>query len=185
MSTYAVLDGTGSLKYVYGLSTGTTGDPYRMVYKRYSNAIVEDGKVFTYSARISLANAATGSYLIKTLATPKFTLYELDVTSDSSPLIHDLYENTVVSANGTQVTPFNNNRTSSTTASTLLYQNPTITSNGTLLLADLVAGGKSVGSQDTGEFRIIFNPSSNYLLLVTNNSGVTADVVILMKFSET
>ena len=186
MSTFQVLDATGVLKYVYGLGTGASSDPIRQVTKRYSNALCEDGKVFTFSPRISLANNAVYYYLIKTPATPKVTLYELSVATDNSPILHDLYEGAIVSANGAAITPFNNNRQSAAAASTLIYSAPTVTSAGTLLMADLTTGGKAGGGQDVGEFSIILQASTNYLLMLTQSSGnPTANISIFIKFAET
>ena len=186
MSTYKVLDGNGLGQYVYGLGSGASGDPLRLVSKRYSNALVEDGKIFTFAPRFSLANNAVLNYLIKTPATPKVTIYQIDCSADNAPVMHDLYESTAVSANGTAVTPFNNNRTSATAAATLIYSGPTVTSTGTALISDMVIGGKAAGGQDQGEFRLILAPSTNYLLQITQSSGnATANITFYFKFAET
>ena len=161
------------------------GHTYRLVYNRYSNALTEDGKIFSYSPVMSLANNGTANYLIKTPASPKVTLYEFDVSSDNSPVFHTLYEDVVVSANGTLASAFNNNRQSSTTAGTLIYTSPTITSTGTLLSADITTGGKLAGGVSLWEFRIIFKASANYLVQLTNSSGNPANISLFLKWAET
>ena len=186
MSTFQVLDGAAVLKYFYTLGSGTSGDPYRSVVKRYSNALAEDGKLFTYSPVFSMANNATVNYLLKTPAALKTTLYELTVTTDNSPVFHYLYEDTIVSANGTLATALiNNNRQSATAATSLIYSAPTVSSTGTLLFSDFTTGGKAYGGQDAGEFRLIFKPSANYLIQLVNSSTAAANVGLFIKFTET
>ena len=186
MSTYQVLDGAAALKYVYGYGSGTSGDPYILVHKNLLNSLIEEGKVFSYSTRISLANSAVSNYLIKTSTTLKTTLYELDLTSDNSPIFFDLYESAIVSANGTLAATINNNRTSSTNATSSIYTAPTVTSNGTLLLNNLTTGGKASGGQNTNEFGIVLKQNTNYLLVLTQSSGnPTANISPLLRWSET
>ena len=186
MTTYQVLDGSGLLKYVYGLGTGTSGDPYRLVSKRYSNALCEDGKIFVHNDRHTIANGATFYYLLKTPASPiKVTLYELSISANAVPISYDFFEDAILSANGTIDLAFNNNRQIGTASATALYYTPTVTSTGTALLSDIINGDKTTGGSSTGEFRVVLKASANYLLAIINNSGVSSTIAPFIKFSET
>ena len=186
MSTYSVLDGTGALKNIYGLGTGTTGDPYRLVSNYYTQALNENGKYFIYNDRHSTANNATILYLLKTPANPlDVTLLSLGFAATACPLSYDFYEDAVVSANGTLDTLYNNNRQLLTANNTLIYATPTVTSNGTALFGGVVTGDKTIGGVINLEFNTILKASVNYLLSVTNSSGVTSNIAFFIKFTET
>ena len=185
MSTYSVLDGSGSLKYVYGLGSGTSGDPYRLASNDYADTLYEAGKLFMHNDRHSIANNATLYYLIKTPATPTVTLCELSISVSASPINFDLYEDAIVSANGTNDNAFNTNRVIGTAPATQMYNAPTVTSTGTNLLSDMVNGDKTVGGNNVNEFKIRLKPSSNYLIAMLNSSGVTSVITPCIKFMET
>jgi hypothetical protein len=78
-----------------------------------------------------------------------------------------VYEDTTVSANGTEVTIINNNRRSSTQSLTSVYEDPTVTTEGTLIFSER-KGTSAVSDVDLGEFErddeeMVFNPRMKYL----------------------
>lgn len=185
MSTYSVLDGNGSLKYVYGMGSGASGDPYRLASDDYTDTLYESGKLFIHNDRHSVANNATLYYLIKTPASPSVTLCEVSIATTASPINFDLYEDAIVSANGTNDNAFNANRIIGTAPATQMYNTPTVTSTGNSLLSDTVNGDKTVGGSNVNEFKIRLKPSANYLIGMVNSSGGVAVVVPCIKFTET
>lgn len=89
-----------------------------------------------------------------------------------------LYEDTTVSADGTQLTPHNLNRTIEDQSSMSVYHTPTVTTVGTQIKQVFVvggAGGNSVGSVGAGPARpgteLILKKNTNYLLRITNVAG--------------
>lgn len=186
--SHVVLDGQGSLKYVFSLGTGTSDDPYRIVMQDYERALVDREKIFFHTDRHSLSNNQIFYYLIKTPASPAHVeLLRVGCASTSSPINIDVYKDGIVSANGTAETLWNSNQQSSVAASTLLYVSPTVTDDGVNFISLVNPGEKSIGSALTtltdGD-RIILNHSTNYLLKFENVSGATALIGFDIKIGE-
>lgn len=83
-----------------------------------------------------------------------------------------LYENAVVTG-GTALSSFARNRTIATTSASAILLNPTITSTGTLLEAEFIAGGtgKKSGGGIAGTTEQILSPLTTYLFRLTNVNG--------------
>lgn len=83
-----------------------------------------------------------------------------------------IYEDVIVSANGSPVGTYNRNRLSSNVSGTLIYEGPTLSSLGTPLEEHLAVGGSidlfSTGSETSVFEEWIFKPSSKYLIRVNN-----------------
>lgn len=85
-----------------------------------------------------------------------------------------LYENAVVTG-GTTLSSFSRNRTIATTSASAILLNPTVTSTGTLLEAEFIAGGtgKKSGGGITGTTEQILAPLTTYLFRLTNVNGTS------------
>jgi hypothetical protein len=83
-----------------------------------------------------------------------------------------LYENAVVSGD-TVFTAVRRNRTLATTSQSAILINPTVTSVGTLLDAQFIAGGvgKKSGGGNTFATEQVFSPLTTYLFRLTNVNG--------------
>ena len=183
--SHTVLDGSGNLKHVYSIGSGTSNEPIRIATMPYQHAVIEDGKVFQHIDRHSITNNGVFNYLIKTPASPAHVeLLRLAATSKSSPVYVDLFENGVVSANGTSESLFNLNRQSTTAPQTLLYMAPTVTSDGPSLMQGESTGDKNVGGLVDWDSRMILKPSTNYLVRYQNVSGATAVVSLTIVIGE-
>lgn len=134
---------------------------------------IHEGKLFTVSSILSITNAGGVKNVLgvnPVLSFPHFR--NITVTADGGPFDIELFEDTVVSANGALITSYNNNRNSILTPSLTVYDGPTITSDGTLLETTLVTGTKQAGSFGTNasnEWDL--KPSSNYMIRITNNTA--------------
>jgi len=107
----------------------------------------------------------------------------LAVTSNSTSWAHmlfafsfeaeahiNIYEDSVVSANGTAVTTRNRNRNSNNTSGLLLYHTPTITDVGTEIEAYKVGSGKGVGGEVRGNAELVLKQNTNYIIRLTNDT---------------
>lgn len=83
-----------------------------------------------------------------------------------------LYEGAVVTG-GTTLSSFSRNRTIATTSASAILFNPTVTSTGTLLEAEFIAGGtgKKAGGGIVGTTEQILAPLTTYLFRLTNVNG--------------
>jgi hypothetical protein len=105
------------------------------------------------------------------------------VGAQTTPL---LYENTTVSANGTQQTTSNFNRNYSDSPLTKIYKGPTITDVGDLFVARRTLSNSSrfsVASNVLDGVKRIFKANTKYLARVTADGG-TVDIVLFGVFYE-
>ena len=83
-----------------------------------------------------------------------------------------LYENAVVTG-GTTLSSYSRNRTIATTSASVILLNPTVTSTGSLLEAEFIAGGtgKKSGGGIAGSTEQVLAPLTTYLFRLTNVNG--------------
>ena len=156
----------------------------------FAHSKVHAGDFYTVS-KISNAVASSGTLEIFIITGSTYELHMNFNTSAGGDSEFYLFEGTTVSANGTALTPYNNNRVSSNTAEASFYHTPTITGDGTQLYVDFVPGGSGVfgaGGTAGGPIRsgteVILKQSTNYLVRVTNTSGGAIDLSMGLGFYE-
>lgn len=147
---------------------------------------IHESKGFTLTGKRTVASGARINILIKNPGGnfPHFRFYAF--ASEKAPADIFLYEGTTISADGTELTPRNNNRNSSNVPNITLHETPTITDDGTEIEYSLIAGSKHVGgSAESITAEWILQSDENYLLRYTNNSGQSSLVGFHIFFYET
>lgn len=147
------------------------------------HARIHAGQTFIHSGKYSIANGASRDILI-VVGAGEYPHIRHSMLTDDTPIDILLYEDTVVSANGTALNVYNCNRNSATASGVNLYNTPTITTLGTLIKTSvIVTGGNKTGGTLALDpnFEMILKPSANYLLRATNNSGgaTTAEITVV------
>lgn len=97
-----------------------------------------------------------------------------------------MYEDVVVSADGTALTIQNHNRTSSNTCGCTAYNTPTITSLGSLVWTEYIPGGSGVSSpgavQTISTEQVVLAADRDHLFRVTNLSASAETMQITFSF---
>lgn len=95
------------------------------------------------------------------------------------------YENTVATG-GTMFTPVNRNRNYTTSSQVAMITNPTITSLGTQLDAQIIAGGsgKKASGGGAGTLEYVLKPLTNYLFRLTNVNGTAHAAFLALEWYE-
>lgn len=96
-----------------------------------------------------------------------------------------LYENASVTG-GTSITPVNKNRSSTTASQGVALLNPTVSSLGTVILAQILMGGqkKKAGGGATSGSDLILKPLTTYLFRLTNVNGTSHAAEIILEWTE-
>lgn len=152
----------------------------------FDHIMIHQGKAFTRSdLHESFASLAVHNHLIVVGANP-IHLRQLILETDNAPILMEYYENTTVSANGTEEVIGNNNRNSSKVTTTSFFSEPTVTADGDFMGVTLIptsakdSGG--VGILKGGEW--VLKPNTNYLIRITNNSGAAVDYGLTLFYYE-
>jgi len=153
------------------------------------NDLVKRGLAWSYTPAGILTIAKQNNYdvLIKT-GNKVLTLRDMSVNVNKNAASGTteamLFENTTVSANGTEVFPFNNKRNSILTFGNNIYTMPTITANGSKLIDYLVHSDWEtyISPSYTTPYQIILKPNSNYLFRVYNNMQQSLDITFYLFF---
>ena len=184
--SHVVLDGAGVLQHVHSMGEGTSGEPLKMVVYNHIDADVDLGVIFTHSDRHIVSNNNSFYYLLKTPPSPiHVELISFSVTANGGPVFCEIYEDAIVSANGTLEGFLNNNRQLNIASSCLLYESPTVTDEGLLLITSETGGEKGKGGIQAGtDQRWVFDFSSNYLIKLENKSGATVDLAVTIVVGE-
>jgi hypothetical protein len=82
-----------------------------------------------------------------------------------------IFENPTTTANGTAEPTWNMNRNSSNTNNVNAYYDPTVTAEGTELLAQLVAGSNQSASAGTSDIELVLKENEDYLLKIISRGN--------------
>ena len=147
---------------------------------------IHAGEFFTLAVKqLSLANSATLEILISVPATHSMHARFLGNVSGTVSVL--LSEAPTTSAAGIAATPQNRRRTGTPpTANVTITLGPTVTDDGTTLYDGVIPGGSILGSGgSSGSFEEwVLKPDTDYLVRLTNISGVTINVGQVIDFYE-
>lgn len=144
--------------------------------------LTHEGMVWHCSARAEVLSAASYDVLITTPAFtfPHFRKALYNIGDGPADLL--LYEGVTTSDDGSALLCYNRNRNSANVPNSVLTFTPTVTDLGTLIHDRFIGdpggqGANQVGAESAalGE-EWILQPSTKYLIRLTNNSGTTMTV---------
>ena len=148
------------------------GEPHRMIHDGFmSNAS---------GVAVGIANAAALELFIRLPAGTIRHVIQVEFALDDAPCTVEFFEGSTASADGTAVNIRNHNRIASDPTVDLMFEGPTLTGDGTLLLTRYIPSPASAGGQAAGQLVsgddfewILGHPTleRTYLWRVTNNSG--------------
>jgi len=147
---------------------------------------VHEGEMFAFERSASISNGANMDIRFKTGAKRVHTGLSI---AAAGQCVVSLYEAATISA-GTPLSIYNMNRTSSNSPLSSAFHTPTVGATGSVALVDgrLIAGGSTVQTRIGGAARIgseyILKPNTEYLLRITNTSGVAAVINPVFEFYE-
>ena len=143
----------------------------------YAHHEIHSGSHFFHRESYDLAKNGTVDHLIVVPDTTKWPHMTIAVGNVVSQVLVTLYEDTVVSANGTADISYNRDRNSSNLPTTAIYTMPTVTSTGSAIANMTLGAGKNLpGGEARDSEEIILKQNSNYLLRVVE-PNVAATVV--------
>jgi|GEM_PF-3289695 len=148
---------------------------------------IHKGELFSAFHKATLVASASISIQVKT-GSKEVHFKPVDFSSDAEKFTVEIYENPTLTDGSAAVNIINRNRTSSNTAETMIYSDPTVTDNGTKI--DEYHIGSSVGQKEsggdiiTGGNEIVFAPNTNYLIVITNNGSAEASILAKFFFYE-
>ena len=138
---------------------------------------VHEGRLFSggyYNASVN--NGATLDILFQTDAT--YIFHGIANVSVGGDATMQMFEGVTFSAAGTPITMSNHNRTSAKVLGGGAYHTPAITGTGNQMNGTIYipggSGGNSSGGKGGFEQEYVLAASTNYLLRITNVSGVAA-----------
>lgn len=144
---------------------------------------IHDGLFFSAGVNDpALANGASLEVLFRISGGAHVTFY-LAIGGDAT---FQGFENTVVSADGTSVPVINRNRFTGNGSANSVFDGPTITNDGDLLLEQLILGGD--GGQAAGGAAAVFLEwvldDGDHLIRLTNDSGQVRRTQLLLDWYE-
>jgi hypothetical protein len=141
------------------------------------------GKLWQVTFSASLTGNQTAFLQIKTgSVSPLITSYFVE--SSAEPLKATALESPTVTDGTSAVTPYNLNRTSTATPTTLFYSNPTSVSSGSPIAIDIVTAGKGAGASAESHGAWKLKPNTSYVWKVEQLTNQSTQIVGGIVFSE-
>ena len=148
---------------------------------------LNEGKAFATGALYTFASPlAAGSSIDIAIAFPSGITPTISISGlCAGDALGYLYEGASVSG-GTSLTPINKNRSSLTASQGVALLNPTVSSLGTAILAQILIGGsgKKAGGGSTDGSDLILKPLTTYLFRLTNVNGTAHAAEIQLEWTE-
>jgi len=198
-----LIAGVDSSKDVHAILTDTAGRIYFLLTDGTTNAYIDpDSRSISVSRaihqrvinstmwmcsyrKIDLADSTSFHIHIKVGAAKNMHL-NYNVFVEGKSQIY-LTEDPTLTNDGTELTEYNMNRETATTATGTIYRDPAVTLVGTIIetsevgaLGHFTAAG---GQMDSGAYWLL-KKGESYIIWVYNNSGAVSDVVVQMMWHE-
>jgi len=146
-----------------------TNDDYYIKQIDHNHERVHYGDYFEFHDYITdLDNEANKVYLFKTGAKEVHATLAAAAIGEVKA---DIYEDATITADGTEATPINMNRTSTKTAETGIFKDPTVSDNGNLIISRYLLGSTTFISRVKTDIKQglerIYKPNTNYLIIFT------------------
>jgi len=150
------------------------------------HARTHQGKAFIVSHIFSIAASTGVDVLLDLTSSTLHTAFQVCTGANS---YFQLFEGATVSANGTELTAINNNRSAGTTTAHKFYFTPTVSNDGSTLCAFVVPGGAGTfaaggegGGLPRGGAEWVLAASTKYLCRLTNRSNAAIEGSISFTF---
>lgn len=146
--------------------------------------LIHNGNGFTHHNRHVVNNNTTFDHLIVTPANVEIHMRQWSFKPGTGPFTIEVYEDTVVSNNGTAEPVGNLNRSSTNIANFQLFHTPTITNVGNLILSDYANGDNKIGQDAAGTLEWVLKKNTKYLFRVNNVAAGNTNIVFTMFWYE-
>jgi hypothetical protein len=133
----------------------------------YSHNRIHEGKHFFDCNFIDIANNSQYELIIITPNTAEHANIVWFFQFEGEGEL-EIKEGVTFDATGTEITPINNNRNSSTINSTLLYHTPTNATGGSYICHQRVGSGRTAGGDRRSDEEVILKQNTNYLIRAIN-----------------
>lgn len=130
---------------------------------------VHGGDSYHVSNLTDLGNGANATFLFITPDTTKW-IHLIWIVEHELETRLEFFEDTAVSSNGATLIAYNRNRNSNNSAGVLVFKDPTVTSQGTILDDHQSGSGKKAGGGQRGALEWILKQNANYILRITNQT---------------
>lgn len=127
------------------------------------------GDSYVVSDSLTVTASSTYYFYFKVNAGKEVHLESFEFVSTKANAELVLYEGGTVTANGTAMTPRNNNRNGTDNLGIVFYKDSTVTVDGTQLEHTLLVGGKQSGGNVDGD-EIVLNDDTVYLFKYINSA---------------
>jgi len=159
-----------------------------LVTMRTIHHVVHEGKLYSVSYKAPDASPiADDGTIVLILSTGSKHAYIIASVACGGDGEIEFYENTIIAADGTPVTPQNHNRSCAVASDVTVVRDPTVNADGLYLLSKFVPGGtrnQSIGiiGTETHEWRLQIGV--NYMFRLTNRAGSAQPMSITVDWHE-
>lgn len=177
------------MSYIPGVPYDTSGNPmvdsigYSAVTTDIDHYLIHIGKTWVWSNKVSVLNGATKLFLIKNGTTGAIHIKDFEFTSSVGNADLYIYITPTLTTNGTQRTLINKNiGLQANTPYSTVFEDPTVSANGTLGEYFQLPGSKQEGgSVEGGGDEWVIPVSTNIMFAYTNNGPGTDTVGFSIK----
>ena len=152
----------------------------------YSHAELHSGNHYNSRQYFTLAKNATRDLLIITPDTTRWAHALFELYTTAAPVTITIYEDTITSADGTLAPTVNRNRNFPDDNTTIVYDNPTVTTPGTMISDSYFGAGKFDSGTVRSTNELLLKQNTKYLVrMVEQNVAITVINLVIDWYEHT
>lgn len=153
------------------------------------HAYIHAGKAFKVLLPLTLTTGTTNKTTILTPATGYIHFRPSKISTSGDKVSVNIYEASSGNTGGTTKTPINANRNRTNSATAIVKDGVTVSTNGTLIDSFFVGGGTGVGGTGSGSSvdeidELVLKQSTLYTIETINGSSATNTILLSLKWYE-
>jgi hypothetical protein len=137
----------------------------------HSHHKMHEGKHFFYKSWMDLDGAGSVGYFMFRTPDTAVRMHSMTRVTAEAEFTVEIFEGGTVSADGAQVTPFNNDRDSAAVPGISAFAGPTVTDDGLLIWAAKVGSTRDATLAPPSAYEIIAKRNSLYLIKLTKEAS--------------
>jgi len=137
----------------------------------YAHHEVHGGSSFYYKDWYALLKNGTKEFLLVTPDTAEYAHFSYSIESVTSTVVAEIFEGATTSSDGTLEPARNRNRNVADDNTTLLYEDPTLLTDGTEIKGQILGAGRnSAGGLSRDDQEIVLKRNTKYLIRITEQN---------------
>ena len=167
----------------------TLGGVFAITVSNFIELNIKRGKQFTTSNKSGPVSVGSSEYWLLKTGDDPIIIKRRILKTNSDEINYYVYNQPVITSNGTSVTIYNYNEVTFNTPKVQYFKDPTFSSKGDYYISDYIPGASGVGGRSSGGlgdlgYERILTPNTDYLIEIKNDGSNPVTYQLILDWYE-